>query len=140
MKTCTKCKQELPLERFGLRSGGRTYYSWCKTCNSQGANAWTKADRKANPGKYAARDKKEALAKYGLTVDQFVAMWDAQGGVCLTCPKTLTGGPGGHAIDHCHTTGKVRGLLCSPCNKALGMVYDNPDTLRRLADYLEQAA
>jgi hypothetical protein len=39
--------------------------------------------------------------------------------------------------DHCHRTGKFRGWLCSPCNTALGMVYDNPATLRALADYLD---
>ena len=45
---------------------------------------------------------------------------------------------GGACIDHCHTTGKVRGILCSSCNKALGHFYDNPATLQQAILYLEE--
>ncbi len=40
------------------------------------------------------------------------------------------------AVDHCHTTGKIRGLLCSNCNTALGLMYDNKDLLQKAIDYL----
>lgn len=52
--------------------------------------------------------------------------------VCSVC-----GGTNKICYDHSHTSGKFRGWLCNNCNVALGMAYDNPETLRKLADYLE---
>jgi hypothetical protein len=42
-------------------------------------------------------------------------------------------------VDHCHATGKVRGLLCHNCNRALGLMQDNIENIKRAADYLEGA-
>ncbi len=55
-------------------------------------------------------------------------------GACRGCGST-----GPLVVDHSHETDRVRGLLCSPCNLALGMVKDSPDVLRQLASYLEGA-
>lgn len=52
---------------------------------------------------------------------------------CETCGK-----PGRVVFDHCHVTGEFRGWLCNGCNTALGQAKDNPDTLRKLAAYLER--
>lgn len=70
---------------------------------------------------------------YKLTPEQHAQMLAQQGGVCATCkkPKRLD-------IDHDHANGDVRGLLCNTCNRALGLVYDDPALLRRMADYLEK--
>lgn len=68
--------------------------------------------------------------KYGLTHDQHAEMLEAQGGTCAVCPA-----PASH-VDHCHTTGKVRGLLCRACNVTLGNMQDDPERLRRAAEYL----
>jgi len=76
--------------------------------------------------------------KYGITADEFNEMVLAQGGKCAIC---ITREPGRYktwAIDHCHTTGAVRGLLCDQCNILLGNAKDNPSTLRAAADYLER--
>lgn len=72
-------------------------------------------------------------SKYGITAAQRDAMLKRQGGKCAGCRKPTRG-----VVDHCHTTGKVRGILCPACNIALGLTKDDPKTLRRLACYLEK--
>lgn len=81
--------------------------------------------------------RKRRFAKYGLTIADYDRMFAEQEGKCLgclthvdDCPRQLL------CVDHCHTTGKVRGLLCDKCNKALGALGDNVDTLTRLISYL----
>lgn len=77
-------------------------------------------------------------AKYGITVVEWEAMFSRQDQKCAAC-GTLDPGPRGvWHTDHCHTSGKVRGILCRTCNQALGMASDSPSVLRSLADYLER--
>jgi hypothetical protein len=75
--------------------------------------------------------------KYGMTLKEHRTLWVAQGGVCAICQGSESRvGVELLAIDHCHTTGKVRGLLCSNCNRALGLLKDSPGVLRAAAEYL----
>lgn len=69
---------------------------------------------------------------YGMTEAERDEMIAAQGGVCLICLKA----PAVH-VDHCHTTGRVRGVLCFNCNTAIGKLGDDPDAARRVVSYLE---
>jgi len=72
---------------------------------------------------------------YGITPDQYEAMMLAQNGVCATCGDVCVSGKR-LAVDHCHRSGKVRGLLCRRCNSILGLADDDLDLLGRLADYV----
>lgn len=79
---------------------------------------------------------------YGLSTEQYAAMLALQGNRCGICGSFSSGvmTKGGHArwhVDHDHTTGRVRGLLCGPCNVGLGGFKDNPVALRNAAIYLE---
>jgi len=78
------------------------------------------------------------LKKYAMTPADFDAMLAAQGGGCAICGSPL---PGGHykslLVDHSHSTGKVRGLLCDSCNMGLGCFKDERSLLRLAADYLD---
>jgi hypothetical protein len=80
--------------------------------------------------------------QFGITAEGYQNMLDAQNGVCAICKKPETATRLGTTIkmpvDHCHKTGKVRGLLCDSCNKGLGQFLDDPDALRSAADYLEK--
>lgn len=76
--------------------------------------------------------------KYGLTLAQFDAMLVAQGFECAICSTPLTDGRR-TSVDHCHATGKVRGLLCGHCNSGLGFFKDSPDKLFAAATYLTPA-
>lgn len=82
--------------------------------------------------------------KYGWSVEEFEAYWYANHGKCYICREPMrrpTKGQGQAldivAVDHCHTTGKVRGLLCNRCNKGLGFFKDNVDNLKKAIRYLE---
>lgn len=76
------------------------------------------------------------IRSYGITVEEYDDMLESQGGGCYICGV----GPVGRAldIDHDHRTGKVRGLLCSNHNRALGLLGDDPDLLLAAHTYLVQ--
>lgn len=80
---------------------------------------------------------------YGLTVDDFENMLKNQDYKCAIClsdkPNTEKGVGRGWHVDHDHKTGKVRGILCNYCNHGLGKFKDNPESLRRAAEYLENS-
>lgn len=78
---------------------------------------------------------------YGIDLEQWEAIYAAQGGVCAickTCERDKNGRYANLAVDHCHTTGVVRGLLCNSCNRAIGLLKDSPSTARAAALYLER--
>ena len=90
-------------------------------------------DRKKNPLKY----KNYHLKRYfGITLDDFQKMKEAQGNVCKICKKT--NGYKDLAVDHCHASGKIRGLLCENCNKGLGMFHDTPELFEAAINYLKE--
>lgn len=76
--------------------------------------------------------------KYGITYDDYLRLSAEQGDVCAIC-KSKSGDGHRLAVDHCHETGIVRGLLCKLCNMALGLMGDDGDRLRAAAEYLERA-
>jgi Autographiviridae endonuclease VII len=160
VKRCLHCDEAKPLTEFyvdrGARGGRRPE---CRSCTAARRKAWYEANRQrevdrvrawqeANPERYAERQReyresgRKAIAnrkshlkrKYGLTVEQYEAMLDAQGGVCFICRET----PGDLPlhVDHDHTTGDVRGLLCIRCNNALGLFQESPALFQAAADYL----
>lgn len=70
--------------------------------------------------------------KYDISLEEYDAMMESQGGRCLICKESYDD----LVVDHCHTTGAVRGLLCSRCNSGLGFFKDNKDSLANAIDYL----
>lgn len=77
------------------------------------------------------------LATYGITADEYWAIYKLQDGLCYICRRAKGTGRKKLSVDHCHATGVVRGLLCSPCNRdVLGHLRDDPDALVRGAYYL----
>lgn len=74
-------------------------------------------------------------AKYGLTVEEYNALLEAQEHRCAGCGKRFNAGRPAH-IDHSHDTWEVRGLLCSSCNVLIGYLHDNADLLRNLSNHL----
>jgi hypothetical protein len=90
-------------------------------------------------------DRRRTLRAYGITQEDYDAMSKSQNNRCAICGtddpwRGMRRNRGNYwSIDHCHTTNRVRGLLCSACNLALGQFLDDPVILRSAADYLERA-
>jgi hypothetical protein len=102
------------------------YNGMCVECKRE-------ADRASN---IKAGKKYRVKKLYGLSLDQVEAIKHQQNNKCAICEDELSS-THETQIDHCHHTGKVRGLLCINCNWLLGKSRDNPDLLRSAANYLE---
>ena len=85
-----------------------------------------------------ARRKHRLRCIYGISLEEYDAMLDRQGGVCAICKKKPDEGKA-LFVDHCHITGRVRGLLCGKCNSVLAFGNDDPDILRAAIAYLRAA-
>jgi hypothetical protein len=87
-------------------------------------------------------DKRQKLKKFGLGLSDYDQMLEQQGGLCAICGReetqinTKTDKPFSLAVDHCHKTGAVRGLLCMKCNRGLGLFEDNIEVLKKALAYL----
>jgi hypothetical protein len=94
----------------------------------------------ANPERYAMHLRKSALKKnFGLSLEDYDAMLESQGGCCAICDATKPGANRKHfAVDHDHATGAVRGLLCNNCNYALGLLRDDPALFLSAERYLQK--
>jgi hypothetical protein len=75
-------------------------------------------------------------SKFGLSVAEYDTMLAEQGGVCAICRAPEDGKR--LAVDHCHTTGAVRGLLCQRCNRGIGHFAESAERLRAAANYVER--
>ena len=94
-----------------------------------------KAKRAAAPDKYATWNRTSALRKYGLTIEQYNAMLAGQNGTCGICKLVCLTGKR-LAVDHCHDTKIVRGLLCANCNTGNGSLKESPKNLAASLRYL----
>lgn len=117
MKNCTKCKEEKPLDSFHKNHKNTDGYHYhCKHCR-----------------------KEESLKIYGLSLKEYDLLLEQQEGKCAICgtddPKGQSKA-GRFYVDHNHTTGEVRGLLCNDCNTGIGLLKDNPEVLLKAALYL----
>jgi hypothetical protein len=160
MKVCARCSLSKEFSFFGkdkqTKSGLDCY---CKVCKRIKGSEWKQKNkaqhldfqkryREANRQKLRNYNKQydrlnkdkvrsqDLKSKYGITLDQYKILFVQQNGSCKICaalPKIKA-----LAVDHCHKTGKVRGLLCGLCNRGLGMFKDNTILLYKAADYLEQ--
>jgi hypothetical protein len=103
-------------------------------------------DRNAYMRDYNAKNqssrKSHYKRKYGITIEQYDQMLLDQNDVCGICEGEPNGRGatwGRYSVDHCHETETVRGLLCDNCNHGLGKIGDDPELLRKAAEYLEAA-
>lgn len=145
-KPCRKCGVVKPLEAFSLSRGAQgtqreVYRSNCKECQAAVARAWFHANKeraKENRHRHALK------STYGITPEEYLAMHAAQGGVCAICGQDE---PGAHgrtgtkfklSVDHCHDSGRVRGLLCQRCNRAIGLLGDDIKLLESAIEYLQK--
>jgi hypothetical protein len=135
VKTCSDCLTEKPESEFARNRGYLT--KRCKPCYA----AYVKTLPSYNA---EARRRSKFKARYGMTVDEYDEMHERQQGLCAICGNSepnvdrRTGEPMRLSVDHDHETGRVRGLLCQKCNRALGLLDDDVDRLKWAIDYLQR--
>lgn len=115
MKRCSSCLIEKPLTEFNKREAAHDgLQNYCKPC----ASAYN------------------TLRIHGLTQEDIADIMVEQGGVCKICsrPMSLERGPRMRNIDHCHKTGRRRGIICSSCNRNLGWL--ETEGIQKILDYL----
>lgn len=83
-----------------------------------------------------AKRKRDLLNRYGITPGGFLELREEQGNACAICFRPFGKHPG--SVDHDHTNGNVRGILCIACNSALGAVHDDPERIANLIKYLDR--
>ncbi len=124
-RRCAMCNRVKALHLYYKHSNMADGYRYvCKSCFKQ---RYPQARDHARASAY--------IRKYGITLDEYEALLASQDGKCYSCgmkakKKRL-------AVDHDWEQGNPRGLLCTPCNRFLGRIHDDPATLRKMADYLE---
>lgn len=146
-KQCTRCKVEKPLAAFHFEKCRQLYRSDCRECRrkyrsernkrpevKQARNIYRRKAHQSNPDiKRSSRYR----YKYGISLDDYNRMVEAQNGVCQICQRPPRK-EAGHklCIDHSHVTGSVRGLLCTYCNTLIGMAGERILTLEQAIEYL----
>ncbi len=137
-KRCSKCKTLQSVSNFHRRSHGDGYQSVCKRCSVESVREYFKTNPKKKEILGWTQSDARLAKAYGIDGEDWARAYEAQEGKCLGCLNKLLHDRTTH-VDHDHSTGAARGLLCTGCNNALGCARDDPSTLRRLAGYLEEA-
>lgn len=125
---CSQCG-ESDITKFYVDPLGRRTNSVCRECHKAGSKKRWHA--RSPIDRWASRN-----YKYGVTKEFLVELYEKQDGKCAICgeiPKTERG----LHVDHCHTTGAVRGLLCHGCNTGIGALKEDAETLSKAIDYLK---
>lgn len=131
-KICIRCEQLKSDDEFRKHNETSDHLqSWCKECHYK----YILEQRSTKKGKDDSR-KYELKKKFKITPEQYQKIFIKQGGCCAICGIHQSKLKKALAVDHNHDTEIVRGLLCSNCNMAIGLLYDDPLTLLKAVDYL----
>ena len=133
-KKCNLCLAMKPTADFGALKRGRYVPPRCKDCRVLEVATWCKKNKKLAS---AIRRRTAMKGRYGISVETYEKMLSTQGGVCALCPSAYSHGKR-LCVDHDHRTGRVRGLLCSRCNRLLGAV-ESAGCAKKIVRYLAGA-
>jgi hypothetical protein len=165
-KKCNKCEEYKPITEFYFRKDNKKYRPDCKKCKNNLDAAQKKKRREYNKSywqknrekeiqrykewydsRYHDKDqvkrrRKNNYKKYGISEKEYMDLYEKNNYCCYICGKEELVKRNGKikrlAIDHCHKTGKVRGLLCQNCNRGIGLLGDDIERLKSAIKYLEE--
>jgi len=137
-KVCNNCKVEKPLSDFHFSKKTKNSLklypdSQCKACKYAYTRKWMKDNAEKNN---AYNTKSKLKNRYNITVDDYELMQSNQDGLCAICKAPPTRRR--LAVDHCHQSNRIRGLLCDRCNLALGMLNDDLNIVEGIKNYLKK--
>lgn len=146
-KVCRKCQVEKPETEFYARNKSKGHLGlkyMCKSCENLAAKDRYHAKYKHDEQRPKTHYLNKIKAKYKLTEEEYFKLWEETKGKCFICGSVLFSAFDKQddavrsVVDHCHETGKVRGIICHKCNGGLGQFNDDLSTLKRAVDYLER--
>jgi len=135
-KICTHCKEAKDLSCFSKAGRKDALRSNCKKCDAIKYKKWKEKNRED----YLKSTSSSGLKiKYGITLKEYDLLLKEQKGCCKICGTTKPGRKDvkRFAVDHCHSTGKIRGLLCMHCNTAIGLLKEDPELFDAAKKYLQ---
>lgn len=140
LKLCTKCDTYRPIDQFHknkVSKDGR--HNYCKACRIAYQKEWHKNNPTYHTDYINSNHGQSTnlFRKYGITKDQYNSMLAEQNGNCKICKTHYTKFKRDLHVDHCHQTGKVRGLLCVCCNTGLGKFKDSIELLQQAITYIQ---
>lgn len=143
-KQCSKCAHYLDWDCFRRRKqDGKVYlHSSCKRCNKINWDKWVDNNKERyqevkQKGQKLLHEEHKKYERRGITKDQYEIVFNIQEGKCAICKEPSKDGTS-LAMDHNHKTNEFRGLLCKPCNRALGLFGDNIKVLQNAVIYLKE--
>lgn len=137
LKICSSCKELKDLSCFSKAGRKQALRADCKTCNAKRYKEWKSKDRK----NYLRSSTNSSLKlKYGITLEEYETILSDQNYCCKICKTKKPGRKGvdRFAVDHCHKSSKVRGLLCMKCNTAIGLLNEDINLFLAAKEYLEE--
>ena len=141
---CRYCMYRASLRKEGYEDSAMTLDEWTsyrerRATQCKNGHLWSEHGKKTDTGWRCLKCQVDVRRRriYGIEPEQYEALYDKQSGKCAGCLTPLDDlDPRQVHIDHCHASGAVRGLLCHDCNISLGYSRDDPEVLRRLAEYI----
>lgn len=133
MKSCCRCNQVKDYSEFYKDRVNKDGYSYtCKVCRKEYEKEYSKTDKYRQKIR-KARWKEQSI---DITYEQYLQMFLEQKGACAICGSVKNQFDKGMCVDHNHTNGKVRGLLCTDCNRGIGSLKDDIELLKKAIEYL----
>lgn len=155
-KRCRKCDVDKSLDQFPLRKEARDGHGYvCRQCRNADRTAYAVRERERRANDPEFRDRRRSYERsyrarterrlrslhykrtYQVSVEEYDRLFAEQGGCCAICKGKPSRTKHLH-VDHCHETGRVRGLLCDSCNLGLGSFKEDPERVTKAADYLRR--
>lgn len=131
-RICKECNSV-----YELNVDGGMHVFCSMACRKADGIRRSTAYRQSDKGKLTSR-RWRLKTGFNISLDEFDDMLASQDNSCAICLAKEPGGYNWH-VDHCHSEGKVRGILCTQCNQGLGLLKDDPEIIRRAARYLDES-
>ena len=156
-KKCSTCNLEKNLTDFSKDKHQKDGYTYsCKSCRNKKYNEWAKNNKdKVSEKNTKSHERRKSYyqsevgvqssrrahlkRKYDMKLEEYNEILEKQNGVCDICNEPESGSRNNFlAVDHSHETNKIRGLLCTTCNRAIGLFKDDIEVLEKAIKYLKK--
>lgn len=132
IKACSECWQFFNASHFHPEPRNKDGLNGsCRKCRNKKTIMW----QRLNP---RTKRNTHLKSKFGITIDQFNELLAKQNHCCAICMSPTPKGRGTFHVDHCHETGKIRGILCHDCNTGIGKLGDSLESVKKAVSYLER--